>query len=221
MKKKEILKKKYNKSILKLKYLNAEINYVEEIFAEAMPSFTKEVNCFLEENQDIVIRKDSFLGIDGSFHEKESFENNNINISKADAHSDDINDEDINKKNKNIPHDIKFLYRKIAMITHPDRYDDSYDEEEREKMLSFYKSAINAFDNKKWFTIIDIAIELNIDIPEPTEEVVIMLDKESGEIRHRIQKTTKTHLWKWCQESSEETKKTYIENYLRKSGIIK
>ena len=76
-----------------------------------------------------------------------------------------------------LPQDIKVIYRKIMMKTHPDKTKDKPFQEEYEE---FYKKAVKAKNDNDKAEILYIAFKLNI------KEVFDVNDEHFGNVRYKI-----------------------------------
>lgn len=157
--------KKIEKEIILMDYENSVNQYKKKIglLDNIILYYNEEI---LSENQEVIE--------DNVFDEKNKIDDDVLNIEENEnsketdteetKNTDDANDidnnvEDVKKKEDLLPQDIKLLYRKIMMITHPDKIKNSlllkeYDE--------YYKYAVEAKKNNNEQDIIYIAYKLNI-----------------------------------------------------------
>lgn len=157
--------KKIEKEIILMDYENSVNQYKRKIglLDNIILYYNEEI---LSENQEVIE--------DNVFDEKNKIDDDVLNIEENEnsketdteetKNTDDANDidnnvEDVKKKEDLLPQDIKLLYRKIMMITHPDKIKNSlllkeYDE--------YYKYAVEAKKNNNELDIIYIAYKLNI-----------------------------------------------------------
>ena len=165
------------------------------------------------------------------YNDEEYISNSNIDDVKKDKvnvidiydDSQDINNndnQDINNsyeieniKEDLLPQDIKILYRKIMMITHPDKIKNKDEEKE---YTYYYKKAIEAKNENNKSEIIFIAFKLNIDD-------VYKIDNENfGNIKYNIAKLNidinnieNNPYWIWYYTNNEILKKL-MEKQIRK-----
>jgi len=118
------------------------------------------------------------------------------------------------KKEDLLPKDIKIIYRKIMMITHPDK---TLKNNNRKEYSNFYKDAVNAKNNNDKAELIYIAYKLNI------KDVFEINDEHFGNIKYKIAKLNmdtknieNSPYWVWYYTDNESLKKimkTQIKNY--------
>lgn len=113
--------------------------------------------------------------------------------------------------------DIKNIFKKIALKTHPDRLRD-LNEEEKEEMTEMYKAAAAASKDNDGGSLLEIAYELGIDIDlEPQKEEKWLkekIEKLNGEIANI------EHDVRWIWYHSDEDKRTSLEDAIEKHTIF-
>ena len=73
--------------------------------------------------------------------------------------------------------------------------------------------AKKAVDKKSWYEIQKIALELGIELPEPSKEQIKWLEKEITRIKERITFITSTYAWVWFHK--EENKESMMHDYFK------
>ena len=113
--------------------------------------------------------------------------------------------------------DIKNIFKKIALKTHPDRLGD-LNEEEKEEMTELYKTAAAASKENDGGALLEIAYELGIDIDvdpqkegEWLKEKINKLNAEIANIEHDVR-------WVWYH--SDEDKRASLEDAIEKQTIF-
>lgn len=91
---------------------------------------------------------------------------------------------------------IKDLYRKIALKTHPDKLTD-YNEEEVKKRSEIYTKAAKAKKNKDVDAMLKIATELEIDTANLDMRCIDLLDKQLQEKEVEANKMRTDIAWQW------------------------
>jgi len=198
-------KNKNNKLFLKYRYLVAELKDAEEVFDEAKVLFIAAANKYIGNNSEGVIKDNSTLAKDI------------VLFDKKEKKKDDI----CPSKNDDIDHNMKSLYKKIAIVTHPDKHNDSYSDNEKKRLVGLYNRANNAVSEKNLFDLLDIASELHIDIPELTDKQVKTLEKTCVKVKEDINVLFKTYPWIWFHEDDENIKLKYLKEYLIRTDVIK
>jgi len=90
-----------------------------------------------------------------------------------------------------LPEDIKKIWKAIASLTHPDRTGNN---PEKTKL---YLAASKAVESGAVDEILQIALELNIDIPEASDGAVAKLDSLAKDLQKQLSETENSVLWQW------------------------
>lgn len=196
------IKKKNEKLILELNYLFVDLEYHEEVYKEAQEEFKKS---FYEEAHKLN------LNVKKPENNKTTTETgiSTIVLESNNTVTDPI--EEVEEENDdNI---FTSLFKKIVKLTHPDTYDKNDSENTKEKKLQTFLKAKKAVDKKSWYEIQKIALELGIELPEPSKEQIKWLEKEITRIKERITFITSTYAWVWFHK--EENKESMMHDYFK------
>lgn len=109
------------------------------------------------------------------------------------------------------PSDLKKLWRTIAAMCHPDKTKND------PHKTQLYKEAESAWRNGSYDTLYRIAIELNIEPPEQTEESVAILTGMSSDLEKQIHQKEQSILWMWGT-ASETDRERILDLYLKMRG---
>ena len=191
--------KDYNNLLLKVKYLYARIDYQREVFQQAKSDFEEYAKKFCEEN-----------GINIEDPEMDN-ETTDVDIRGKDI---DFTDMDVETQSKH----IKKLFRKIAIMTHPDKLT-KLGEYERERKTELFLKAREAAEAGKWFALIDTAYALGIKIPEPDEEQLGLLESESKNVDKEIKDIESSYAWIMYNLETDEQRKLLMTTYLKVLGV--
>jgi len=186
------LRRKHANLVLQLKYLYSELNFREEELESASESFQEELILYCEENSI-----DLFAGAQPKPQPAKT--------------SDTL--EIITEPIKFLNNDIKKLFKKIAMVCHPDKLVAAPEEEREEKTRLFIRAQIEAKQGN-FYQLSMIATELGVELPPLRESYLHMLEKESGTIKEKINEIAGTYAWAWSEEDTEEGKTALIEKYV-------
>lgn len=122
-------------------------------------------------------------------------------------------------KSVNMPEDIKRVYRKIVIITHPDKNQDKTDEEK--KVLSeIFDRAAKAFDETDIIEILKICKELGIEGFELTHDHLNVIKERIKQLNGRLDSMKKSSLYTWYTLGDDE-KTSFVENLIKASYISK
>jgi hypothetical protein len=191
--------KDYNNLLLKVKYLYAKIDYQQEVFQQAKLDFEEYAKKFCEEN-----------GIEIEDPEMDN-ETTDVDIRRDDI---DFNIEDAETQSDH----IKKLFRKIAIMTHPDKLT-KLDDYERERKTELFLKAREAAEAGKWFALVDTANALGIKTPEPDEEQLGLLENESENVDKEIKDIESSYAWIMYNLETDEQRKLLMTTYLKVLGV--
>ena len=184
---------------MKVKYLYAKIDYQQEVFQQAKLDFEEYAKKFCEEN-----------GIEIEDPEMDN-ETTDVDIRRDDI---DFNIEDAETQSDH----IKKLFRKIAIMTHPDKLT-KLDDYERERKTELFLKAREAAEAGKWFALVDTANALGIKTPEPDEEQLGLLENESENVDKEIKDIESSYAWIMYNLETDEQRKLLMTTYLKVLGV--
>jgi len=124
--------------------------------------------------------------------------------SKEEAETTEQQPAENKEKDKRITEEMKELhklFRNIAKKTHPDLHGD--------KFIEIFKSANEAFENKNWIDLITIAADLDIELPEFSDESIQLIDKNINELETQLDGWTNSICWIWVTRVEDIQKKYY------------
>jgi len=203
------LVRKYRKLFLELKYLYAELEYYEEELKEAQANFKEafyekceQLNINIKKPEQNVQQDNSEISTNvHTFEEKQHYEEQTPIVEKE-LEQPKTDDEEISK-----------LYKKIVFLTHPDSIPTNEKEQLKQKRTKQFLQAQEAYRNKNWFLICEIAMELGIDIPEPNKKQLKWIEEESSKVKERIAHIKSLYAWAW--HTSEDNKDGIMEHYVK------
>lgn len=104
------------------------------------------------------------------------------------------------------PEDMRKIWKQIAMATHPDKTGNDLEKTE------LYKKAGEAYKEKRYDEIIEIAIALGLDLENLSDETTKLLEKRVEDLEKKLHGIQHNVLWEWA--SGDEVKRTKIEKVL-------
>jgi hypothetical protein len=191
--------KDYNNLFLKVKYLYAKIDYQQEVFQQAKLDFEEYARKFCEEN-----------GIEIEDPEMDN-KTTDVDIRRDNI---DFNIEDVETQSDH----IKKLFRKIAIMTHPDKLT-KLDDYERERKTELFLKAREAAEAGKWFALVETANALGIETPKPDEEQLGLLENESESVDKEIKNIEASYAWIMYNLETDEQRKLLMTTYLKVLGV--
>jgi len=107
----------------------------------------------------------------------------------------------------------KRLFKEVAKVSHPDTIMD-VEEEEREKKEKLFQKAQKAVDNSRYFDLIEIAEQLEVKLPPPTQDEIDLLKQSIKSMNNQIRDLKKTFAWLWYHDS--EKRNNIMTDYIAK-----
>lgn len=188
-----------------MKFNNEIIEYLND-----HPVLKKEYDNLLKQDEEEFIKN---LEKEKTCDPKESDED----IDKSDEdYSDEEFEEDLNKayldniekRSFKEDKDIKRIYREIVKKTHPDRIGSDLFKEQ-------YILATVAYEFQKLYDIIKIALSLNIEIGDLSEENLDKLEIELKDIKNNIKQIESNIVWQYYEKlDSPFKRKMLLQKYI-------
>ena len=109
--------------------------------------------------------------------------------------------------------ELKKLFRRIAEQSHPDKVRASgFSEKEVARLRSIFMRAREAHDNENWYILYSIAIQLGLEIEEPTAEEIDWIEEDIKKTLAAIAGIANLSAWHWYI-GNEEDKNQVLRYY--------
>jgi hypothetical protein len=95
---------------------------------------------------------------------------------------------------------LKKLWKAIALATHPDRNPNN------QHYHDLYKRAHQAYQSKSYEVLLEIAVELNISLPDPDEAMVKALGLRKTSLESKLRDIDTMVLWMWINADDAKKK---------------
>ena len=99
-------------------------------------------------------------------------------------------------KRKEAPKHLRDVYKSIAKITHPDKLKGMSEIDRMQKEILF-KRAQRAVSSGDYVELMDVALHLNIEFPNPSEQDTKHVRKSIDKTRKKIKKIENSAAWQW------------------------
>lgn len=106
------------------------------------------------------------------------------------------------------------LFKNIALKLHPDRIDKNLPDHIQKDMISRFQEANKAMDEKKYFILLDVAMEFGLKPPRNKTVQMRWMKREMMHIRNEIQKQKNTYSYKFTEAESDEERDELIKQFL-------
>ena len=182
---------RWKRYINELRFINEELDFVKEINKASSREFQAhyEDYCIKNELDLAELNKEHHDKINKLYQSKGTPQNNQqnpqldantdgslvihnasseqqVNSDNQEEYPQQFGDYQMSKDEQEI-HDIfNKVFRKIALLIHPDKLDKNLTVEERDVKLNMFKEARTALEERRYFIILDIAEKFNITTPK-------------------------------------------------------
>ena len=107
------------------------------------------------------------------------------------------------------------VFRKLAMLLHPDKIPQDLTEPERDDMLGMFKEAKGAIENKKYFILLDLAQKFKITLPRNYQQQIRWMKKEIIYMEQDAMKHRDTYNYLFSECDSEEDKDQLVIKFMK------
>jgi hypothetical protein len=111
-----------------------------------------------------------------------------------------------------IPDEIKALWKKIAVATHPDKTGGDPEKSE------LYRRAASAMADGSIDEIVAVAVELGMDLPEASTAAVTRLERVAGDLEGRLKNIENSVLWQWAS-APQKKRDVILATYMKSKGL--
>tara|TARA_Y100001937_G_C7009416_1_gene280244 strand:+ start:73 stop:783 length:711 start_codon:yes stop_codon:yes gene_type:complete len=223
-------KLKWRRSLSTLKFLYEELDFVKEVSKEAGPEFEKFYRKFCAE-------KNVNIGELDRQHKQridELYGANNITdkSTEEEPESESIGDTSIvvhnNKPQEKEEEDYQMsaddiaihdaftkLFKKIALVIHPDKIDKNLPDDEIKLRVSMFTDALESLENKKYYILLDIAERFNVTTPKNYDLQTRWMKRESDSVSANIAEVKNTYNYLFGVSETDEEKENLIRKFLQ------
>jgi hypothetical protein len=106
------------------------------------------------------------------------------------------------------------LFKQIALKLHPDRIDKLLPDDERKSRVSMFQKVNQAFEDRKYFILLDVAEQYNIATPKNYEQQTRWMKQQHGAIQTITNKEKTTYNYSFSECTTEEEKDILIKNFI-------
>jgi len=217
---------KWKRSLSTLRFSYEELQYIEEVSAEAALEFEKHYRRFCALNnvnipaleQENKNRVEQYI-VQEQIPEKN--EQQNIDVHPDDTsltvyHNTQEENEDYQMTADEIAIHEAFskLFKKLALKLHPDRINKFLPEDEKEIRAKEFKEANEAFDKGRYFFLLDIADKYRVSTPRNYEQQTRWMKRETEKIQGIISQKKNTYSYGFAEAETEEEKELLIRKFI-------
>ncbi len=191
---------KYKLLMIRTKYLKNALELSKEIFQKAYVSFMSELDHKVNSSKRPTEK-----------NKKKSQENKQAS-SDVSTEQRVESEPDIEAQKDLKDENLKQVFKEIAKQIHPDKLGGLPDFEKKYKETLFNKARM-ALQENDYYAIVEVAEQIGIEPPEPTQEQIEIMKKTNNRLEIEISKIEESLVWTWYH-SDEDKKKTLMEKYI-------
>ena len=223
-------KLKWRRSLSTLKNLYEELDFVKEVSKDAAPEFEKFYRRFCaEKNVNI-----GELDRQNKQRIEKLYKTNNITDKSTDKETSDesIGDTSIVIHNNKPPKEEELeyqmtaddiaihdaftkLFKKIALVIHPDKIDKNLPEDEVKLRVSMFTKALESLEDKKYYVLLDIAEKFKISTPRNYDLQTRWMKRESESVSNDISNVKNTYNYLFGISETDHERENLIRKFLQ------
>ena len=106
------------------------------------------------------------------------------------------------------------VFRKLAMILHPDKIPKEAETNEREEKLNMFKESKQALEKRKYFVLLDLASKFDITMPRNYQQQIRWMKEEIENMEEQIKKERATYNYSFSECETAEEKDALIKKFM-------
>ena len=125
-------------------------------------------------------------------------------------------DADLTSGEKEMHQIFTKLFRKLALVLHPDKLiHTNHSESTKEEMRKMFTKALSAFEERRYFILMDYADKLDIPIPKNYKQQVRWMNKELEVVRGAIGDAMRTYNYMFAEAEEDAAKNNIIKEFMK------
>ena len=205
----------------------AELEVHDELIGEAKNEFSQEVantiNALTPEQKKLIEEhnrkeklelekrlKEAAAAADAEQEEPEEEPEEETAVAESDH---DVEAEEAPEPTDNKAEELKRLYRKVAAVSHPDKAKASgVSDREADRLEKIFIEAKQAHDKGNWFLLYSLALDLDLDVDNPTPEHLDWLEEDIRQTMVAVSAYQNVLAWMWYN-GNDQTKQVALANF--------
>jgi len=228
------LRLRWKRYVNKLRFIHSENDLVEQISTSTENEFQAHLeNYCIEQGIDLKeLNRDHSANVEEAYkglREEKTKQNlligegedQSCQIAELQSEESIVEDVEDLKDASEIYEVFNKLFKKIALILHPDRLGSDVSAERKEEYLSMFNEAKESLEQKKYFVLLDLAERFSIATPKNYEQQIRWMKKSLAATTGKVEekKTTYNYLFSECDTKDE--KDDVVRKFIRQLfGIL-
>lgn len=230
---------RWKRHLGELRFVSDELSFVREICSAAGTDFQTHYQDFCDRNnidikdlnrthakkiQDLYNKKadnpteqDPQLDSDSerALVPHEPLPQENINSDTEEAYPQQFGEYQMTQDELEIHESFNKIFRKLAMILHPDKLPQNLTKTERQDKLKMFKEAKSALEERRYFVLLDLAQKFNISLPRNYKQQIRWMKKEIASLSATVRKEKDTYNYLFSECETEEEKDYIVKRFMR------
>ena len=212
-------KLRWKRYVNKLRFIHEEIDLVDEISNKTGKDFQAWMERYcIESNIDLKsLNRDHSDKVEEAYKDlraerqkgnllgdrEDETESNILRTSDEDVSEEEF---DFKKEDSEIHEVFSKLFKKLALHLHPDKLSKGLSEKEIEQHIKLFNDAKNSLENKRYFTLLDLAEEYNVSTPKNYQQQISWMKRQIDTLESKLdnKKTTYNYLFAECETDEEK-----------------
>jgi len=220
------LKYKLKKTLKNAEFVHADLEYHQQLSTDAVREFNEEIArliSLLSEEEREQLQKQQPAPVPPPMGvapetppqlNENSPTSDSTDVVPSDAEPEE-SDAPVPPVDKSVQ--LKKLFRRIAEQSHPDKVRASgFSEKEISRMRRIFIKAKQAYDDENWYVLYSIAIQLDLNVDDPTDEQIEWIDEDIKKTLNKIATIANLTAWHWYT-GNENAKKMAIQFYFQQA----
>ena len=198
---------KYQLIVMRTKYLKNTLDLTKKIADQAHEMFMKYLNVRMGVEEKPKPTKQETQVTTTEFKQEE--------IPRQPTTEENANstEERIHVEKEEKDGNLKKVFRKIALQIHPDKLE-KFSDFEKQLKTKLFEKARDAFQKNDYYAMVEVAEQLKIDLPPPTQEQIELMKKTNKSLEKEIDVLKRSVVWGWYHADEENEKEKIMDRYI-------
>ena len=137
-----------------------------------------------------------------------------VNSSSSEEGTIEQCDYHMTKDEKEIHEAFHKVFKKLAMILHPDKLNEDLPGAQKKERLNMFKQSKEALEKRKYFTLLELAEKFNITTPRNYKQQIRWMKKEPCLLKEQISKEKSTYNYAFADCETDDERRALVRNFL-------
>jgi len=137
-----------------------------------------------------------------------------INSDVGEEYPQQLGDYQMTQDEQEIYEVFNKLFKRVALVLHPDKLSARLGKEEREEKLQMFRESKNSLETRRYFALLDIAEQLSITSPRNYKQQIRWMKKEIGTQHQVAHKEQSTYAYRFAECETNEQRSQLVMSLL-------